>query len=72
MCRTNAVVCCFLVGIAIPLVVQADSCILGPQPAASLLIPYFEVDLDQPAGRTTLVAVTNTSSEESAIARLVL
>lgn len=72
MCRTNAVVCCLLAGLAVPPATQADSCILGPQPAASLLVPYFEVDLDQAGGRTTLLAVTNTSSEEASIARLVL
>lgn len=72
MSRTTTLICCLLVAATTHTAARADSCILGPQPAASLLIPYFEVDLDQPAGRTTLLAVTNTSSDQSSIARLVL
>ncbi len=34
-------------------------CASGPVPAATLLIPYFEVDLGSANGPTTLVAVTN-------------
>ena len=71
MTRIAAVLCCLAVSGGGP-IAASDSCILGPQPAASLLIPYFEVDLDEPGGRTTLFAVSNTSAEESAIARVVL
>lgn len=34
-------------------------CIFGNQPAATLLIPYFEVDLGNPAGQTTLISLNN-------------
>jgi len=38
-------------------------CIRGTQPSATLLVPYFEVDLESPSGPTTLLAVTNQSEE---------
>jgi len=31
-------------------------------PAATLLVPYFEVDLDNPSGRTTLFSINNASA----------
>lgn len=34
---------------------------VGNRPAATLLYPYFEVDLDDPAGRSTQLSVQNTS-----------
>lgn len=37
------------------------SCITGNRPAATLLFPYFEVTVDDPQGRTTLISVSNTS-----------
>ena len=36
-----------------------DSCDIAALPAATLLLPYFEVDLDDFAGETTLFTVTN-------------
>lgn len=46
-----------------------DSCDISLLPAATLLIPYFEVDLSKPsgAGETTLITVTNVSHEEQAL-----
>ena len=41
-----------------------DSCDISVAPAATLLLPYFEVDLDDPAGETTLFTITNTSNED--------
>jgi hypothetical protein len=41
-----------------------DSCDISVAPAATLLLPYFEVDLDDPAGETTLFTITNTSAED--------
>lgn len=38
------------------------SCNTAAQPAATLLIPYFEVDLDDPSGVTTLFSVSNHAS----------
>ncbi|HEX9984929.1 MAG TPA: hypothetical protein VGF69_16830 [Thermoanaerobaculia bacterium] len=42
-----------------------DSCDVGLYPAATLLLPYFEVDVDRPASvsRTTLFAVTNVTAQ---------
>ena len=43
-----------------------DSCDIALLPAATLLLPYFEVDLDATPGKgeTTLLSITNTSPEE--------
>lgn len=42
-----------------------DSCDIGVAPAATLLLPYFEVDVTSPAdrARTTLFTVVNTSPQ---------
>src|SRR3984893_11549592 len=47
------------------------NCRLGNQPAATLLVPYFEVDLSNPAGRTTLLSVNNAAPRPT-LARMVL
>ena len=36
-----------------------DSCDIAVLPAATLLLPYFEVDLDNPTGETTIFTITN-------------
>ena len=51
--------------------VLSGNCRIGNQPAATLLIPYFEVDLGKPGGATTLLSVNNASAKP-AIARVVL
>jgi len=38
-----------------------DSCDIGVAPAATLLLPYFQVDLANAAGETTLFTITNVS-----------
>lgn len=38
-----------------------DSCDITAQPAATLLLPYFSVDLDDATGEDTLVTITNVS-----------
>jgi len=48
-----------------------DSCDISVAPAATLLLPYFEVDLDDPTGETTLFTITNTSNLD-AIAHVTL
>jgi hypothetical protein len=48
-----------------------DSCDLGNFPAATLLLPYFEVDLGAPQQRTMLVTITNTSRQPQ-IAKVIL
>jgi hypothetical protein len=47
------------------------NCRLADQPAATMLIPYFEVDLTDPSGQTTLFSVNNASAK-STLARVVL
>ncbi len=48
-----------------------ESCITGQRAAATLLVPFFEVDLEHPSGPTTLFAVNNALTEP-ALARVVL
>lgn len=43
--------------------VAAARCDTDAVPAATLLIPYFQVDPAQPNGRTTLFSITNTEAE---------
>lgn len=49
------------------------SCDIGNLPAATLLIPYFEVDVEAPANtaRTTIFTVTNVT-REAQIAKITL
>ncbi len=48
-----------------------DDCRVGDRPAATLLVPYFEIDLKDPSGRTTLISIGNTS-EQPALAHVVI
>src|SRR6185295_4803204 len=43
--------------------VRATTCHLDNPPAATHRLPYFEVDLDRAAGRTTLMSVNNASAQ---------
>ncbi len=45
-------------------VVAAVQCGSVEAPAATVLLPYFEVDLDNPEGRTTLFSVANVEQEQ--------
>ncbi|MFY9822430.1 MAG: hypothetical protein WAM82_13685 [Thermoanaerobaculia bacterium] len=49
-----------LMAFAVP--ASAVICNIDVSPAATLLLPYFEVDLDNPNGLTTLVSVNNASN----------
>jgi len=49
----------------------AETCTLDVVPAATLLLPYFEVQLQNPAGRTTLMSINN-ASDRAELARVVL
>jgi hypothetical protein len=40
----------------------AEICAIDPVPAATVLLPYFAVDLDDPAGITTLFSLGNASA----------
>jgi hypothetical protein len=48
-----------------------DSCDISTLPAATLLLPYFEVDLDRVTGETTLFTLTNVSNADR-VARVTL
>lgn len=43
-----------------------DTCDIGLYPAATLLLPFFEVDITNPKGDTTIFTVTNTGPEPQA------
>ncbi len=49
----------------------ADTCLVDKMPSATLLFPYFEVDLDDPNGITTLISINN-SSVDPALAKVVI
>ena len=49
-------------GVAQAQVNSGALCTIDDVPAATLLLPYFEVDLDDPAGVTTLFSVNNASA----------
>ena len=48
-----------------------DSCDISVTPAATLLLPYFEVDLESPIGETTVFNITNVKGTEQ-VARVTL
>src|ERR1043166_7341240 len=50
---------------------MSGDCRAADQPAATLLIPYFEVDLDDPTGITTTFSVNN-SAPRPVLARVTL
>lgn len=66
MDRKTLVPCFFLLVVAAALLaapaaagVLTNNCVVGERPAATLLFPYFEVDLADPAGITTLITIAN-------------
>lgn len=62
----------FSVGASGPATLQNDdSCDISLAPAATLLLPYFEVDLENANGETTLFTITNVTGIER-IARVTL
>ncbi len=48
--------------VAAPAARAADPCAIDQRPAATLLLPYFEVDPANPSGLTTLFSVNNASA----------
>ncbi|HYX25514.1 MAG TPA: hypothetical protein VFC23_15290, partial [Thermoanaerobaculia bacterium] len=60
----NARATCFLIAAVLCATApaRADKCSLDNAPAATLLLPYFEVDLDHPGGLTTLFSINNASA----------
>jgi len=73
----RATACALLAGAAGLLAAAAEAgvltgnCRVGNQPAATLLIPYFQVDVSRADGTTTLVSVNNASAKP-ALARVTL
>ncbi|HEY9421988.1 MAG TPA: hypothetical protein VIW92_11285 [Thermoanaerobaculia bacterium] len=51
--------------------IHGASCAMDGGPAATLLLPYFEVDLDNANARTTLFSINN-ASDKAALAHVVL
>src|SRR3954469_5759953 len=49
----------------------ATICDMGVQPSATLLLPYFEVDLGSSTGQTTLFSINNASAT-AALAHVVV
>ena len=60
---------CLLPCLASPL--PAEMCAMDLVPAATLLLPYFEVDLDDPDGLTTVLSINNATAQP-VLANLVL
>jgi hypothetical protein len=76
MCGQRAKWSCVLSGLLLAVAPLAAgdltaNCRIANQPAATLLVPYFEVDLANAAGRTTLVSINN-SAPRPVLARMVL
>lgn len=60
---TGVVLCAGLLSTAAASPARAQDFVgIGDQPAATLLLPYFEVDLDNPAGANTLFSINNASA----------
>jgi hypothetical protein len=49
----------FLIALSAPAAARADVCSIDEMPAATLLLPYFEVDPNNSSGLTTLFAINN-------------
>jgi|HubBroStandDraft_3_1064219.scaffolds.fasta_scaffold17037_2 hypothetical protein len=60
MRKTTLCLALALLACAIP--VMAGTCFIDSVPAATLLLPYFEVDLNNPNGLTTLFTVNNAAA----------
>jgi len=67
--RVCALVIAAFLGLAAPS--SAATCIIEEAPAATLLLPYFEVDLGNPNGLTTLFSINNASAT-AALAHVVV
>lgn len=55
---------------AAPAGMLTNNCVVGERPAATLLFPYFEVDLANPGGRTTLISINNVFTFFPVLARV--
>ena len=67
--RIGALLVAAVLALAAP--VDAEIGVLDQKPAATLLLPYFEVDLNSPIGITTLLSINNAAAT-SALAHVTL
>ncbi|MEZ5313813.1 MAG: hypothetical protein R2862_09280 [Thermoanaerobaculia bacterium] len=59
----NVIRCCMVVGlVAFGGPARAEMCTVEAAPAATLLLPYFQVDLDNDAGVNTIFSINNASA----------
>ncbi|MGE4189593.1 MAG: hypothetical protein AB7G12_06805, partial [Thermoanaerobaculia bacterium] len=59
----NVIRCCMVVGlVAFGGPASAEMCTVEASPAATLLLPYFQVDLDNDAGVNTIFSINNASA----------
>ncbi|MEM7588167.1 MAG: hypothetical protein AAF560_32565 [Acidobacteriota bacterium] len=56
-----------LLGVPTEPAAAVDACNLGNVPGASLLFPYFEVDLANPEGRSTLISINNANTNPTVV-----
>lgn len=59
----KASVACLLMALSLPVAGFAAMCTLDDVPAATLLLPYFEVDWQDPAGVNTVFTINNATPE---------
>jgi len=52
-----------MAALALAVPAHADLCTIEATPAATLLLPYFEVDIDNAAGVDTFISINNASNE---------
>jgi hypothetical protein len=57
-----ALLCLAALALLVPSIATAEICTIDNVPAATLLLPYFEVDLGDPQGSTTLFSINNASA----------
>lgn len=69
--RLAAVCAPFLIALPATAGVLSGNCRIADQPAATLLYPYFEVDLQRADGPTTLISINNASAR-AALTRVVV
>lgn len=55
-------VCLAAMAFLVPAIATAEICTIDNVPAATLLLPYFEVDLDSPTGVNTVISINNASA----------
>lgn len=70
--KTVVVPILLLLALTAPTLPAQPQCLVGPSGGSSLLFPYFEVDLEDPDGVNTLLAIGNSSVATPRMVRVVL